>query len=62
MNWLDSDWIGCASDNGRVVSPQEFKAHLLSELAAGKEVIPIDGPCEGFDYSGKGCPGHEEQR
>ena len=31
---------------------------LMNELAKGHEVIPMGAECEGFDYSGKGCPGH----
>jgi hypothetical protein len=36
----------------------EARDLLLDELQRGHAVIPIGEPCEGFDYSGGGCPGH----
>lgn len=48
-------------DDGRPMSPNEARDHLLDELARGHELIPI-GTCDNFDYSaGGGCRGHEEQ-
>lgn len=46
-------------DDGRKMSADEAKDALMDELAKGHEVIPFGGPCEGFDYAGRGCPGHE---
>ncbi len=46
-------------DDGSKATADEAKDYLLDELANGHEVIPIGDPCEGFDYSGGGCPGHE---
>jgi|ERR1051325_300676 hypothetical protein len=59
MNWSNREFEGCFShDDGRPMSPLEAKSALLDELAAGHEVIPCSPDCVGFDYSGKGCPGH----
>lgn len=43
---------------GRQLTADEAREHLMDLLAAGKEVIPLGEPCEGFDYAGNGCPGH----
>jgi hypothetical protein len=60
MNWESYQWVGVVrDDSGRVLSPREFKEALLDELANGHEVIPYGTACEGFDYSGGGCPGHD---
>lgn len=45
-------------DDGRRMTPREAKEALLDELAKGHKVIPFGPPCEGFDYTGGGCPGH----
>lgn len=45
-------------DDGRTMTPDEAKDALLDELAKGHVVIPFGKPCDGFDYSGGGCPGH----
>ena len=45
-------------DDGGRMTAQEAKAALLDELAKGRKVIPLGTPCEGFDYTGGGCPGH----
>lgn len=60
MNWNPNNWRGATHDDGTPASPSEFKAFLLEELSKGREVIPFGDPCEGFDYSGRGCPGQEE--
>ena len=44
---------------GRECTADVAKDHLLEALALGKEVLPFGPPCEGFDFAGKGCPGHE---
>lgn len=44
--------------DGRKATAAEVKAHLMEALSQGKEVLPFGPPCEGFDYSGGGCPGH----
>jgi hypothetical protein len=44
--------------NGRQLSADEAREHLMDLLAQGKEVIPLGETCEGFDFSGNGCPGH----
>ncbi len=62
MNWLSSDWLNCCrNDDGTVMSPSQVKAYFLDELAKGHEVIPCVSlsECPDFDFSGKGCPGHE---
>lgn len=60
MNWSNRRLAGVfRHDDGRSMTPREAKQTLLDELAKGHEVIPIGTACEGFDYSGGGCPGHE---
>ena len=39
-------------------SVDHLRDALLNEIAKGHEVIPCGEECEGFDYGGKGCPGH----
>ncbi len=51
-------WI--LADDGRPFrSVDELLEALMNELANGHEVIPMGAACDGFDYGGKGCPGHE---
>ncbi|RMP62379.1 MULTISPECIES: hypothetical protein [unclassified Pseudomonas] len=45
--------------DGTKCTADEAIDHLLEALAYGKEVLPFGPPCEGFDFSGKGCPGHD---
>lgn len=45
--------------NGTKCTAEEATDHLLEALAQGKEVLPFGPPCDGFDFSGGGCPGHE---
>ena len=59
MNWVDREWHHVITDDaGKKLSAREAKLALLDELAKGHFKIPVGGPCEGFDYSGGGCPGH----
>jgi hypothetical protein len=59
MNWRPRDDKGVfRRDDGTLLSPREAKAALVDELARGHELIPIGGPCEGFDHR-TGCPGHD---
>lgn len=44
---------------GRKLTSDEAKDVLMDHLAAGHKVIPLGKACEGFDYTGSGCPGHE---
>lgn len=44
--------------NGRWFAPREARQLLGEELAKGHTVLPFGPACEGFDYSGNGCPGH----
>lgn len=46
-------------ENGRYCTAAEAKEFLADCLAQGKEVLPMGTPCEGFDFSGGGCPGHD---
>ncbi|WP_316150095.1 hypothetical protein [Cupriavidus sp. BIC8F] len=43
-------------DDGRQMTPDEAKHHLLDALAAGNEFLPI-GKCDNFDPK-SGCLGH----
>ncbi|MBH1391798.1 hypothetical protein ACJ6WJ_04660 [Stenotrophomonas maltophilia] len=47
------------STTGRKLTADEAKDVLMDHLAAGHKVIPLGPACEGFDYTGGGCPGHE---
>ena len=49
-------------DDGRRMTADEARDVLMDELAKGHEVIPFGKPCEGFDYSGGGCPGHTQHQ
>lgn len=49
------------SSTGKRLTADEAKDELLDHLAKGHECIPLGQPCEGFDYAGGGCPGHEVQ-
>lgn len=61
-NWSDQRYVGVFThDDGRTMTPKEAFDSLLDELAKGHVVIPIGPVCEGFDYSGGGCPGHPVQ-
>ncbi len=44
--------------DGRYLSADEAREHLMDELAQGHERLPLGEPCEGFDHK-SGCPGHE---
>jgi hypothetical protein len=44
-------------DDGRLMQPREVREALMDALAEGKRVLPMGGPCDGFDYQ-HGCPGH----
>jgi len=59
-NFKPREWRNCVEDSetGRTLKPDEVFQGFLDELARGHEVIPFGKPCEGFDYSGGGCPGH----
>lgn len=59
LNWKPRDYCNIRDADGRPMTPREVKAALLDHLAKGHEVIPFGEPCEGFDYSGGGCPGHD---
>lgn len=48
-------------EGGRECTADEAKDHLLEALAQGKEVLPFGPPCEGFDFAGNGCPGHDTE-
>ena len=47
--------------DGTKCTADEAKDHLLEALAQGKEVLPFGPPCEGFDYAGNGCQGHDTE-
>ena len=59
-NWSPREWKNCVTDpeTGRKLTPDEVRDCFFDELAKGHEVIPYGDACEGFDYSGGGCPGH----
>ena len=51
-------------DDGRPATLDEALDFLFEQLEQGRKVIPYGEACEGFDYSGGGCPGHliEDER
>lgn len=60
-NWDDEIMAGVFThDDGLPMSTREAKEFLIDELAKGHNVIPCGPACDGFMYSGEGCPGHEE--
>ena len=58
-HFTDQDLDGLFQRNppGEPVTAAEARRVLTDHLANGRHVIPL-APCEGFDYSGTGCPGH----
>jgi len=48
-------------EDGKIISDKEARIYIQQCLSKGWKVIPMGGNdcCEGFDYSGGGCPGHE---
>ena len=46
------------NDDGSQTSDKEARKYLAECQAKGWKVIPFGEACEGFDYFGKGCPGH----
>lgn len=48
-----------SESTGKLLTADECREVLFDHLAQGHEVIPCGPACEGFDYSGNGCPGHE---
>jgi len=61
LNWPKRMFNGMAKsatdENGRPLTPDQFRDELYDELAKGHRVIPLTPQCEGFDYQ-TGCPGH----
>ncbi|MBP2482931.1 hypothetical protein J3A72_003223 [Stenotrophomonas sp. PvP093] len=59
INMTDRDLDGLFQRNpsGEPLTAAEARRVLTDHLANGRHVIPL-APCEGFDYSGTGCPGH----
>ena len=62
----------CQQDDGTEMSPAEALTDLQLEKAKGHKVIPVSAECrnpcthaadgcQGFDYSGGGCPGYQIQ-
>lgn len=59
-NFNPREWLGVVTDDdGRVFTPDQVREHFFDEIQKGHVVIPLGKPCEGFDYSGRGCPGHQ---
>ncbi|HGM6931277.1 TPA: hypothetical protein ACKQDF_004943 [Stenotrophomonas maltophilia] len=60
INMTDQDLDGLFQRNpsGEPLTAAEARRVLTEHLANGRRVIPLGPACEGFDYSGTGCPGH----
>jgi len=48
------------NEDGSQTSDKDARAFLAECQAKGWKVIPMGEACEGFDYFGHGCPGHEK--
>lgn len=48
-------------DDGRNFSAQEARSHLVELLSRGYRALPFGNACDGFDFAGGGCPGHQKQ-
>jgi hypothetical protein len=46
------------NDGTRFRDVAEFRDAMMSELAAGREVLPMSPECDNFDFK-TGCKGHE---
>lgn len=59
INMTDRDLDGLFQriPSGEPLTAAEARRVLTDHLTNGRHVIPL-APCEGFDYSGIGCPGH----
>jgi hypothetical protein len=63
-NYKRRKMTGLMSDeNGRKLSDAECREYLAECQSKGWKVIPMchDKECPGFDYFGKGCPGHPKK-
>ena len=49
-----------STKTGKSLSVDEAKEVQYDHLAQGHEVIPKGPVCTGFDWTGKGCPGHRD--
>jgi hypothetical protein len=60
LGWPDRELNGFLvnAETGKNLTAAEAREALYAELLQGHAVIPMGEPCEGFDYSGGGCPGH----
>jgi hypothetical protein len=59
MNWHDSEWKNCVTDEtGRTLTPTEVKRGFLDELAKGNNYVST-GNCDNFDPK-EGCLGHAD--
>ena len=49
-------------ENGKELTDKEARQYIQECLGKGWKKIPLGGEdnCEGFDYLGGGCPGHEK--
>lgn len=60
-NWSKSDWKRgtkyITKDGGGQFTPDELKDEFLKMLSEGKEVFPMGGPCDKWDWK-TGCKGH----
>jgi hypothetical protein len=58
LRWSNKKLAGMFThDDGRRCSGPDAREFLLDQLALGRRVLPMGGPCEGFSYE-TGCPGH----
>lgn len=59
----DDELSGMLRDvaTGASLTANEARRALQEHLDAGRLVLPMGPACEGFDYTGGGCPGHDKE-
>lgn len=57
LRWGDAGLRGMFMKDGRKMKGAEVREYLLDQLEAGRKMLPMGEPCEGFSFA-TGCPGH----
>lgn len=59
ITWSDRDLKGLLKGpDGRMLSPDEARHHLIEELRHGHEILPF-GTCDNWSFQ-DGCQGHPQ--
>lgn len=51
---------GLCDENGKTLNDTDARNLLWKIYGEGYKVLPIGDACEGFNFQGNGCPGHEK--